>query len=67
MENYHLVKLLLGLHEGNLPVHKGMRQNRYRSIEKMLDIFDVIKRIGPNAPSEVLVLDKFDRIITITL
>jgi len=61
MENYHLVKHLLGLDNGNLPVHKGMRQRRYQSIEKMLDLFDVMKRIGPKAPVDVFYLDSTDR------
>ncbi len=63
MDSYFLTKKLLGLDNGNLPVHKGMRQKRYKSIEKMLDLFDVIKRIGPRAPVEVLYLDPADRII----
>lgn len=61
MENYHLVKHLLGLDSGNLPVHRGMRVKRYKSIEKMLDLFDIIKRIGPRTPVEVFYLDKTDR------
>ena len=61
MENYNLVKELLGMNDGNLPVHKGMRQKRYKSIEKMLDLFDVAKIIGPRYPSEVFQLDINDR------
>ena len=61
MENYHLVKFLLGLDNGNLPVHKGMRQRRYQSIEKMMDLLDVVKRIGPKAPVDVFYLDPSDR------
>lgn len=60
MENYDLVKELLGLNNGNLPVHKGMRQKRYKSIEKMLDLFDITKRIGPKCPTEILALDPMD-------
>lgn len=61
MDNYHLVKQLLDLENGNLPVHKGMRQRRYKSIEKMLDLYDVVKRIGPAAPVEAFRLDPNDR------
>ena len=61
MENYYLVKKLLGLNDSNLPVHKGMRQRRYKSIEKMLDLYDVVKRIGPKAPVEIIYLDITDR------
>ena len=66
MENYHVVKHLLGLDNGNLPVHKGMRQRRYQSIEKMMDLYDVMKRIGPKAPVEVFYLDSTDRMILLT-
>lgn len=61
MDNYFTVKYLLGLSDGNLPVHKGMRQKRYRSIEKMLDLLDVVNRVGPRFPTEVLHLDPMDR------
>lgn len=61
MDSYFTTTFLLGLESGNLPVHKGMRQKRYRSIEKMLDLFDIIKRIGPRAPVEAMYLDSSDR------
>ena len=61
MENYLIVKKLLGLDYGNLPVHRGMRQQRYQSIEKMLDLYDVVKRIGPKIPLNILSLDVTDR------
>jgi hypothetical protein len=62
MDSYYTTKFLLGLNDGNLPVHKGMRQKRYKSIEKMLDLLDVVKRIGPRAPVEAIYLDPSDRI-----
>lgn len=61
MDNYFLVKELLGLNNGNLPVHKGMRQKRYESIEKMLDLFDVVQRIKPKFPVNILSLDPNDK------
>ena len=60
MDNYFIVKELLGLNNGNLPVHRGMRQKRYESIEKMLSLLDVVGRIGPKLPSNVLQLDPND-------
>lgn len=60
MDNYFIVKELLGLNNGNLPVHKGMRQKRYESIEKMLSLLDVVKRIGPKLPVNILYLDPND-------
>ncbi len=50
MERYFTTYALLGLNDGNLPVHRGMRQKRYESIEKMLDLLDVVKRVGPKFP-----------------
>jgi hypothetical protein len=60
MDNYYLVKELLGLNNGNLPVHRGMRQKRYESIDKMLDLLDVVQRIRPKLPTNVLYLDPSD-------
>jgi hypothetical protein len=30
--------------------YRGMRQKRYESVEKMLDLLDVVKRVGPKFP-----------------
>ena len=57
MERYFTTYALLGLNDGNLPVHRGMRQKRYESVEKMLDLLDVAKRIGPKFPLDVASLD----------
>ena len=37
-----------------------MRQKRYESVEKMLDLLDVAKRIGPKFPLEAMFLDPHD-------
>lgn len=60
MERYFTTITLLGLNDGNLPVHRGTRQKRYDSIEKMLDLTDVIKRIGPRFPLPAMFLDPND-------
>ena len=60
MERYFLTVSLLGLNDGNLPVHRGMRQKRYESVEKMLDLLDVVKRIGPKFPLGAAFLDRHD-------
>ena len=60
MERYFQTYALLGLNDGNLPVHRGMRQKRYESIEKMLDLLDVARKIGPKAPWQALFLDPHD-------
>jgi len=38
-----------------------MRQKRYESVEKMLDLLDVVKRIGPKFPLDAMFLDPHDR------
>ena len=60
MERYFTTVALLGLNDGNLPAHRGTRQKRYDSIEKMLDLTDVIKRIGPRFPLPAMFLDPHD-------
>lgn len=37
-----------------------MRQKRYESVEKMLDLLDVVKRIGPRFPLQTMLLDPHD-------
>ena len=37
-----------------------MRQKRYESVEKMLDLLDVVKRIGPKFPIDSMFLDPHD-------
>ena len=41
--------------------YRGMRQKRYDSVEKMLDLLDVCKRIGPKFPLDAMFLDPHDR------
>lgn len=37
-----------------------MRQKRYDSVEKMMDLLDVVKRIGPKFPLQAMFLDPHD-------
>ncbi len=37
-----------------------MRQKRYESVEKMLDLLDVVKRVGPKPPLQAMLLDPHD-------
>ena len=60
MERYFTTIALLGVNDGNLPVHRGMRQKRYESVEKILDLLDVAKRIGPKFPLDAMFLDPHD-------
>ena len=60
MDNFFTTYYLLGMYHGNLPPHQGMRDRRYSSITKMLDLVDVIKRIKPKLPSMALFLNPLD-------
>lgn len=60
MERYFTTMALLGLNDGNLPTHRGTRQKRYDSVEKMLDLTDVVRRIGPKFPLPAMFLDPHD-------
>ena len=60
MERYFTTMTLLGVDKGDLPVHRGMRQKRYESVEKMLDLLDVAKRVGPKFPVDAMFLDPHD-------
>ena len=60
MERYFTTVALLGVNDGNLPVHRGMRQKRDESVEKMLDLLDICKRVGPKFPLDAMFLDPHD-------
>ena len=42
------------------PFFRGMRQRRYDSIEKVLDLLDVCRRVGPKFPLDAMFLDPTD-------
>ena len=44
----------------NLDCYRGTRQKRFESVEKMLDLLDVCKRIGPKFPLDSMFLDPHD-------
>ena len=43
-----------------LTFFRGMRHQRYQSVEKMLDLLDVCRRVGPKFPLEAMFLDPTD-------
>jgi hypothetical protein len=49
--------------ENNNTNDRGMRQKRYDSVEKMLDLLDICKRIGPKFPLDAMFLDPHDRML----
>ena len=50
MNDYKLTLELLGLPDQNLPVFKETRVNRLKSIEKILNMINVSKRLTPTLP-----------------
>ena len=60
MNDYHLTLELLGLPDQNLPVFKQARQARLNSIEKMLNMINVSKRLSPSLPQQAFRLDPID-------
>jgi hypothetical protein len=57
MDNFFTNYYLLGLFHGNLPPHQGMRDKRYKSVAKITDILDVVRRVKPQFPEHILHLD----------
>ena len=43
-----------------MTLRRGTRQKRYESVEKMLDLLDVVKRVGPKFPLQSMLLDPHD-------
>lgn len=60
MENYNTSLMLLGLRDQNLPVFKETRARRLASIEKMNKLINVLPRLAPKAPANLIVLDEHD-------
>ena len=60
MEDYRTSLELLGLYDQNLPVFKEARAKRLASIDKILNMINVVKRLAPKVPNELLFLDPMD-------
>ena len=57
MEDYKTSLELLGLYDQNLPVFKEARARRLASINKILNMIQVLPRLAPKVPAELLYLD----------
>ena len=60
MNDYKLTLELLGLPDQNLPVFKEARVNRLKSIDKILNMINVSKRLVPTIPQQAFKLDSAD-------
>lgn len=54
MNDYMTTLELLGLPDQNLPVFKQKRIDRLNSIERMLNLINVSKRLSPQLPKNAL-------------
>ena len=60
MNDYATTLELLGLPDQNLPVFKSKRIERLKSIERMLNLINVSKRLSPQLPQNAYKLDPLD-------
>ena len=60
MNNYKETLELLGLPDQNLPLFKETRLNRLQSIDKILGLINLSKRLSPQLPKTMFTLDPTD-------
>lgn len=60
MNDYLTTLELLGIPDQNLPVFKTKRNDRLKSIERMLNLINVSKRLSPQIPRNTFTLDPLD-------
>jgi hypothetical protein len=61
MDYYGLFTLLVGARGGNLPPYKEARLERYRSVQKIMDLIITASKLAPSFPVRALSLDPFDQ------
>ena len=62
MDRYQLTMRLLGMWDEKswMPVFRGPRYRRYQSIDKMLDLMEVVSRSIPPFPMDAIYLNPYD-------
>mmetsp|Transcript_10840 Transcript_10840/g.21199 ORF Transcript_10840/g.21199 Transcript_10840/m.21199 type:complete len:228 (-) Transcript_10840:1875-2558(-) len=62
MDRYSLVTHLLGLWDENtwMPIFRGPRYRRYKSIDKIMDLIEVAAKSAPPFPVDALALNPWD-------
>ena len=61
MEDYFTFTNLIGVRQANLSIYRDARVNRYKSVEKMMDLIQIAKKTCPKLPLQCFALDQFDR------
>ena len=61
MNDYFTYTTLLGLRDSNPTPFKETRLQHYKSVQKMVDLISIAKRLIPETPHRFLLLDMYDR------
>lgn len=62
MDHYFTFTQLLGVRDSNLPPHREVRLQRYRSVQKIMDLIEIAQKTRPKAfPFQIAYLDENDR------
>lgn len=63
MENYFTFTHLIGVRDSNLPPYRDVRLQRYKSVQKMMDLIEIARKTQPpnGFPFQVNQLDELDR------
>ena len=63
MDKYFTFTSLLGLRGegGNLPLFRDAKNQRFQSVERMVDLLDIAAQTRPRMPQSVLMLNPLDR------
>ncbi len=60
MINYKQTLHLLGLPDQNMPIFREARVNRLKSIDKISTLMNIMPRLAPKIPQQLLLLDSED-------
>ncbi len=61
MEDYFTFTNLIGARQANLPLYRDSRVQRYKSVQKMMDLIHIAKKTMPKLPVQCYALDQYDR------
>lgn len=61
MEDYFTFTNLLGVRQANLSPYREARVQRYKSVQKMMDLIQIAKKTMPKLPLQCFALDEYDR------
>lgn len=61
MDQYITFTSLIGLRDQNLSPYRDARVQRYKSVERMMDLIEIAKSTRPPLPARTIQLDAYDR------